>query len=136
MSVWGKGNLSYNLIILGPRGIDCEHWGNCEKGSKYQVKMDEMKFKGKTFIQREIGSDVAEGELLLEKGTLIGPAEIGLVALSGKEKVGENWNEMIGLCLFRFWFTVSQKCQSFQPAMNWLTFMEPIKIMRSHQLRP
>lgn len=36
---------------------------------------------------RSVGSDISEGETVLERGTLLGPSEIGLAASVGMEKM-------------------------------------------------
>ena len=36
---------------------------------------------------RSVGSDIAKGETVLERGTLLGPSELGLAASVGMERI-------------------------------------------------
>jgi molybdopterin biosynthesis enzyme len=55
--------------------------------SRYQVGVLSKKNLRYTLFYRDIGDDVNIGELVLEKNVILGPAELGLLATVGLQKI-------------------------------------------------
>lgn len=70
-------------------------WPRLQAGEELQIEINTLPVVGQDI--RKVGSDIAAGEVVLEKGVRLGAIELGLIAAVGQEQVEVIRQPIVGL---------------------------------------